>query len=73
MSWRAQSRSKDAKTPSVALALSEKPELDLWPVQQYHHTKCTKKRGLRTNCNVVLKELGRKNLALDGDSQSLPL
>jgi hypothetical protein len=35
MSWRAQSRSKDAKTPSAARALSEKPELDLWPVQPY--------------------------------------
>jgi hypothetical protein len=23
---------------------------------------CTKKRGLRTNCNAVLKELGPKNL-----------
>jgi hypothetical protein len=27
-----------------------------------YHTKCTKKCGLRTNCNAVLKELGRKNL-----------
>jgi hypothetical protein len=35
MSWRAQSRSKDAKTPSVAGGRSEKPELDLRPVQQY--------------------------------------
>ena len=35
MSWRAQNRSKDAKTPSVGLAMSQKPELDLWPVQPY--------------------------------------
>jgi hypothetical protein len=31
MSWGAQSRSKDAKTPSAALVMSEKPELDLRP------------------------------------------
>jgi hypothetical protein len=35
MSWRAQSRSKDAKTPSTPRGRSEKPELDLWPIQQY--------------------------------------
>jgi hypothetical protein len=27
-----------------------------------YHTKCTKKCGLRTNCNAVLKELGPKTL-----------
>jgi hypothetical protein len=40
MSWRAQNRSKDANTPSVARALSENPEPGLWPVQSYaiyHH------------------------------------
>jgi hypothetical protein len=35
MSWGAQNRSKDAKTPSQSPAMSKKPELDLWPVQQY--------------------------------------
>jgi hypothetical protein len=35
MSWGAQNRSEDAKTRSAACALSETPELDLWPVQQY--------------------------------------
>ena len=35
MSWRAQSRSKGAKTPSVAGVWSNKPEPGLWPVQQY--------------------------------------
>jgi hypothetical protein len=35
MSWRAQSRSKDAKTPSVGRAMSENPEPGLWPVQPY--------------------------------------
>jgi hypothetical protein len=30
MSWGAQNRSKDAKTPSAGRAKSEKPELDLW-------------------------------------------
>jgi hypothetical protein len=35
MSWGAQNRSKDAKTPSVARVLSENPELDLWPIQPY--------------------------------------
>jgi hypothetical protein len=35
MSWRAQNRSKDAKTPSGSRGRSEKPEPGLWPVQQY--------------------------------------
>jgi hypothetical protein len=35
MSWGAQNRSKDAKILSAALVMSEKPELDLRPVQQY--------------------------------------
>ena len=35
MSWRAQSRYKDAKTPSVGRGMSEKPELGLWPIQPY--------------------------------------
>ena len=35
MSWGAQSRSKDAKTPSAGLAMSKKPEPGLWPVQPY--------------------------------------
>jgi hypothetical protein len=35
MSWRAQNRSKDAKTPSVALAMSKNPEPDCCPVQPY--------------------------------------
>jgi hypothetical protein len=33
MSWGAQTRSKDAKTPSVGLAMSENPEPDSCPVQ----------------------------------------
>jgi hypothetical protein len=43
MSWRAQNRSKDAKTPSAGRGMSEKPELDLWPIQPAileHHVKC---------------------------------
>ena len=35
MSWGAQNRSKDAKTPSVAGVRSDKPELDRCPVQPY--------------------------------------
>jgi hypothetical protein len=35
MSWGAQSRSKDAKTPSVGPAMSEKPEPDCCPIQPY--------------------------------------
>jgi hypothetical protein len=35
MSWRAQNRSKDAKTPSAAGVRSQKPELDCCPVQPY--------------------------------------
>jgi hypothetical protein len=34
MSWRAQNRSKDAKTPSGPRAMSENPEPGLWPIQQ---------------------------------------
>jgi hypothetical protein len=33
MSWGARNRSKDAKTPSAGLAMSQKPELDCRPVQ----------------------------------------
>jgi hypothetical protein len=35
MSWRAQNRSKDAKTPSEALAMSKTPEPDCCPIQPY--------------------------------------
>jgi hypothetical protein len=35
MSWRAQNRSKDAKTPSVGRGMSENPEPGLWPIQPY--------------------------------------
>jgi hypothetical protein len=37
MSWGAQNRSKDAKTPSVGLAMLIKPELGCCPVQPYAH------------------------------------
>jgi hypothetical protein len=36
MSWGAQNRSKDAKTPSVGRGMSEKPEPGLWPIQPYY-------------------------------------
>jgi hypothetical protein len=42
MSWRAQSRSKDAKTPSGSRDRSEKPELDRCPVQPYQVCKAAK-------------------------------
>jgi hypothetical protein len=35
MSWGAQNRSEDAKTPGVAGVRSEKPELDRCPIQPY--------------------------------------
>jgi hypothetical protein len=35
MSWGAQSRSKDAKTPSTPRGRSENPEPGLWPAQPY--------------------------------------
>jgi hypothetical protein len=35
MSWRAQNRSEDAKTPSAGRGMSEKPELGCCPVQPY--------------------------------------
>ena len=35
MSWGAQNRSKDEKTPSVGRVMSEKPEPDCCPVQPY--------------------------------------
>jgi hypothetical protein len=46
MSWRAQSRSKDAKTPSTPRGRSENPEPDCCPIQLYllfalGHTPCT--------------------------------
>jgi hypothetical protein len=36
MSWGAQNRSEDAKTPSAGRGMSENPEPGLWPVQPYH-------------------------------------
>jgi hypothetical protein len=35
MSWGAQNRSKDARTPSAAGGRSENPERDLWPIPPY--------------------------------------
>jgi hypothetical protein len=35
MSWGAQNRSKDAKTTSAGLAMSQNPELDSCPIQPY--------------------------------------
>jgi hypothetical protein len=35
MSWGAQNRSKDAKTPSVGRAMSRKPKLELCGIQPY--------------------------------------
>jgi hypothetical protein len=35
MSWGAQNRSKDAKTPSVGRGMSDKPEPGLWPIQPH--------------------------------------
>jgi hypothetical protein len=34
MSWGAQIRSKDVKTPSVGRAMSRKPKLALWGIQR---------------------------------------
>jgi hypothetical protein len=45
MSWGAQNRSKDAKTPSVAGVVPEKSELDLWPVQPYPPAPAVGQRG----------------------------
>jgi hypothetical protein len=39
MSWGAQNRSKDAKTPSGSRGRSENPEPGLWPVQPYGGTE----------------------------------
>jgi hypothetical protein len=39
MSWRAQNRSKDAKTPSVARAMSRNPKLALCGIQPYPYGK----------------------------------
>jgi hypothetical protein len=37
MSWGAQNRSKDAKTPSGSRGRSQKPELGSCPIQPYVH------------------------------------
>jgi hypothetical protein len=55
MSWGAQNRSKDAKTPSVAGGRSEKPELDCCPIQPY--------ASARTGSYVRLLVLGLNNVA----------
>jgi hypothetical protein len=41
MSWGAQNRSKDAKTPSVAGGRSKKPELGCCPIQPYYNNTHT--------------------------------
>jgi hypothetical protein len=46
MSWGAQSRSEDAKTPSTPRGRSEKPELDLCPVQPHNTVVSDKYRML---------------------------
>ena len=58
MSWGAQNRSEDAKAPSVAGVWSEKPELDLWPIQQYEKTP---------TCAVHDKKRSHTLLNEDGD------
>ena len=50
MSWGAQNRSKDAKTLSVGRGTSEKPELDLWPIQQYLGLIAPAGHGARRAC-----------------------
>jgi hypothetical protein len=45
MSWGAQNRSKDAKTPNVARALSEKPQLELCGIQPYSASRLPGVRG----------------------------
>ena len=40
MSWGAQNRSADAKTPSTPRGWSDKPEPGLWPVQPYAALAC---------------------------------
>ena len=50
MSWGAQNRFKDAKTPSVGRGMSEKPELDRCPVQPYiekHRKELSESRGAK--------------------------
>jgi hypothetical protein len=47
MSWGAQNRSKDAKTPSAGRGMSEKPEPGLWPIQPYYRTT-----GEAAQCSV---------------------
>jgi hypothetical protein len=60
MSWGAQNRSKDAKTPSGSRGRSDKPELDRCPVQPY--TPCV---HLRTSVKVLLLLLMQLLLAPD--------
>jgi hypothetical protein len=45
MSWGAQNRSEDAKTPSGSRGRSEKPELDRCPIQPYMTTVDSKSVG----------------------------
>jgi hypothetical protein len=53
MSWGAQNRSKDAKTHSAGRAMSEKPELDLWPVQPYVICHIADLSSTDTNCTLL--------------------
>jgi hypothetical protein len=58
MSWRAQNRSKDAKTPSVAGVRSDKPELGCCPIQPYTYCAvCVKHSPLRDDSVLGLSTL----------------
>ena len=57
MSWGAQSRSEDAKTPSVAGGRSEKPEPDPCPIQPY------------MDCNTGRKEILEEEIPRGDDQQ----
>jgi hypothetical protein len=48
MSWGAQNRSEDAKTPSGSRGRSDKPELGLWPVQPYEFRTSAGPPGLHS-------------------------
>jgi hypothetical protein len=70
MSWGAQNRSKDAKTPSVARALSRKPKLALCGIQPFLDQVVPKGRCRRQNYTSEYEVIDKTELKYETQRQS---
>ena len=74
MSWGAQNRSKDEKTPSTARALSRKPKLALCGIQPYFNRLVLRSvsfSGIQTDDGVKGKSLGVTSEDYAGPPQNI--